>query len=159
MCRNIFALQQTLTSSITGSREMALDTAKQVARGQLIMTSRKFDHSVMLKLPFSKCGPYWTQACSHVVGYIPGPLGLLCICYSPNTYWNGNFANCTWASKLPFYLHFCTWCQAPPPPLVAWRHLRMPLNKLQLNRHVMLLLWIHVKNISVSMEPITWIVL
>ena len=29
MCRNIFAVQHTLTSSITGSRETALDTAKQ----------------------------------------------------------------------------------------------------------------------------------
>lgn len=35
MCRNIFSLQQTLTSSITGSREMALDTAKQVTRDLL----------------------------------------------------------------------------------------------------------------------------
>ena len=34
---------------------------------------------------FSMCGPYWTQACSHVLGYIPGPLGPT-ICYSPNTY-------------------------------------------------------------------------
>lgn len=29
MCRNIFAVQHTLTSSITGSRETALDSAKQ----------------------------------------------------------------------------------------------------------------------------------
>ena len=29
MCRNIFAVQHTLTSSITGSRETALDHAKQ----------------------------------------------------------------------------------------------------------------------------------
>ena len=29
MCRNIFAVQHTLTSSITGSRETAMDHAKQ----------------------------------------------------------------------------------------------------------------------------------
>ena len=29
MCRNIFAVQHTLTSNITGSRETSLDTAKQ----------------------------------------------------------------------------------------------------------------------------------
>ena len=29
MCRNIFAVQHTLTSSITGSRETSLDHAKQ----------------------------------------------------------------------------------------------------------------------------------
>lgn len=29
MCRNLFTLQQTLTSTLTGSREVALDNAKQ----------------------------------------------------------------------------------------------------------------------------------
>jgi len=47
MCRNLFALQQTLTSTITGSREMALDNAKQFYElcNQVL---RQFAHDIFL---------------------------------------------------------------------------------------------------------------
>ena len=34
---------------------------------------------------FLICCPNWTQACSHLIGYIPGTIGSLFF-YSPNTY-------------------------------------------------------------------------
>ena len=53
------------------------------------------------------CGPNWTRACSHIIGYIPVHIGLLF--YIPPTYiWNGNSAthSCTWAlRKIGLMLH------------------------------------------------------
>ena len=45
---------------------------------------------------FFTCCPNWTQACSHTVVYIPGPIGSL-FAIAPTHSWSGNFAthSCT----------------------------------------------------------------
>ena len=47
---------------------------------------------------FSTCGPNLTQICSHIIDYIPVPIGLL-FAIAPTHDWNGNGATqtCTWA--------------------------------------------------------------
>ena len=40
---------------------------------------------------FSMCGPNWTQVCSHRIGYIPVPIGLL-FAKAPTHDWNGSGA-------------------------------------------------------------------
>ena len=49
----------------------------------------------------SKFYPNRTQACSLIIGYIPGPIGSL-FAIAPNISWSGNFANhsCTWALQV-----------------------------------------------------------
>ena len=49
---------------------------------------------------FSTCGPNLTQFCSHRIGYIPVPIGLL-FAIAPTHDWNGNGATqtCTWALR------------------------------------------------------------
>ena len=53
------------------------------------------------KTVFFTCGPNWTRVCSHIIGYIPVPVGLL-FAIAPTHDWTGNGANltCTWALKL-----------------------------------------------------------
>ena len=51
---------------------------------------------------FSMCGPNWTRACSHIIGHIPVPIGLL-FDIAPTHVSNGNSAT-----------HSCTWAIFPP---------------------------------------------
>ena len=45
---------------------------------QLLWTISTFAKcSIVFFCFFSTCGPYWTQVCSHMIGYISVPIGLL----------------------------------------------------------------------------------
>ena len=55
---------------------------------------------------FFTCGTSWTQVCSHIIGYIPVPIGLL-FAIAPTHDWNGNGATQT-----------CTFCLLPSPSYV-----------------------------------------
>ena len=50
---------------------------------------------------FSTCGPNWTQVCSHIIGYIPVPIGLL-FSIAPTHDWDGNGATQTYTWALRF---------------------------------------------------------
>ena len=54
----------------------------------------RINESKLILLFFFMFGPYWTQVCSHITGYIPVHIGLL-FAIAPTHDWNGNGATQT----------------------------------------------------------------